>query len=139
MDQLSMDCVGPGDAALLDDVAQGVFNGDLDPGLLRSYLASSSAILVVAREAGRVVGQVKAAVHLHPDKPADLYVDEIAVAPTHQRRGIARLLLREVERCARERNCADVWLATTTDNRPAQLLYGSFAASKDAVLYYWEL
>lgn len=139
MDQLSIDRVGPGDAALLDDVAQGVFNGVLDAGLLMTYLASSSAMLVVAREAGRVVGQIKAAVHLHPDKPADLYIDEIAVTATHRRRGIARRMLREVERCAAEQNCADIWLATTTDNKAARSLYGDFAASKDCVLYYWDL
>ena len=126
-------------AALLDRLADGVFNDVIDRGLLAAYLASPAALLVVALDGDYVVGQVKAAIHLHPDKPADLYVDEVVVAPTHQRRGVARLLLGEIERWARERGCVDVWLATEVDNDAARSLYGSFAESKPALLYFWDL
>ena len=96
-------------------------------------------MLVVARDEGRLVGQAKTAIHLHPDKPADLYVDELVVARSHQRRGIARRLLREVEKWARERGCADAWLATATDNDAARSLYEGFAGSKNCLLYFWDL
>jgi len=139
VDGIAIDRVGPGQGSLLDDVADGVFNDPLDPRLLEAYLRAPSNLLVVAREAGRVIGQAKAAIHLHPDKPADLYLDELVVAPTHQRRGIARCLLLEVERWARERGCADVWLATAADNHAARSLYGSFADAKECVLYFWDL
>jgi len=139
MDHLTIDRVRPGQAALLDDVADGVFNDPLDPDRLGPYLASPGAMLILAREGDCVVGQLKAAIHLHPDKPADLYIDELVVAPTHQRRGLARRLLREAEQWARERGCADVWLATAEDNRPVHALYGRFAASKPCLLYYWNL
>ena len=126
-------------AGLLDRLADGVFNDAIDRDLLAAYLASPAALLVVALDGDCIVGQVKAAIHLHPDKPADLYIDEVVVAPTHQRRGVARLLLGEIERWARERGCVDVWLATEVDNDAARSLYGSFAQLKSAVLYYWDL
>jgi aminoglycoside 6'-N-acetyltransferase I len=139
MDHLTIDRVGPGQASLLHDVADGVFNDPFDPDRLGPYFASPGTMLIVARDGGRVVGQLKAAIHLHPDKPADLYIDELVVAPAYQRRGIARRLLREAEQWARERGCADVWLATAADNGPAHALYGRFAASKPCLLYYWDL
>lgn len=131
--------VGPENAALLDHVADGVFGDPVGPRRRDEYLAFPGSMLVVAHDGGRVVGQVKAAVHLHPDKPADLYVDEVAVAPSHRRQGIARRMLDEVERWARERGCADVWLAANTDNAEARALYGSFADSKSSILYFWDL
>ena len=131
--------IGPDDAAALDQVANGVFNAPIAADLLRAYLASPATMLVVALDGDLVVGQVKAAIHLHPDKPADLYVDEVGVRATHQRRGIARRMLGEVEQWARERGCVDVWLAADVDNDAARSLYGSFAQSKRAILYYWDL
>ncbi|WP_309611349.1 GNAT family N-acetyltransferase [Sphingomonas sp.] len=126
-------------AALLDRIADGVFN---DPPVAEwrvPYLASPAVMLVVALDGDLVIGQVKAAIHLHPDKAADLYIDEVGVAATHQRRGIARRMLGEVEQWARERDCVDVWLAADVGNDAAQSLYGGFAQSKPANLYFWEL
>ena len=126
-------------ASLLDRIAKGVFNAVPVPTLRDAYLASLASIMVVALDGDLVVGQVKAAIHLHPDKLADLYVDEVGVAATHQRRGIARRMLGEVEQWARERGCADVWLAAEVDNEAARSLYDSFAESKPAILYFWDL
>ena len=126
-------------ASLLDRIAKGVFNAVPVPTLRDAYLASLASIMVVALDGDLVVGQVKAAIHLHPDKLADLSVDEVGVAATHQRRGIARRMLGEVEQWARERGCADVWLAAEVDNEAARSLYDSFAESKPAILYFWDL
>ncbi|MEO6247585.1 MAG: GNAT family N-acetyltransferase [Sphingomicrobium sp.] len=139
MTEIEICRIGPGNVMLLDRVGEGVFNDPIEADRLAAYLAFPASMLVVARDRGLIIGQVKAATHLHPDKPADLYVDEVSVAPTHQRRGIARRMLAEVERWARERGCADVWLATGSDNAPAQALYRSFAQSKPCLLYFWGL
>ena len=43
---------------------------------------------------GVMIGQLAAMVHRHPDlRPAELYVDELGVAPRFQRQGIARRLV----------------------------------------------
>lgn len=139
MTEISISRLEMNNAGLLDQVAEGVFNDPIDPQLLRAYLAFPGSLLVVALDRDLVIGQIKAAVHLHPDKPADLYVDELAVAPTHRRRGIARRMFEEAESWARERGCADVWLAADPDNQAARSLYEGFAQSKPSILFFWDL
>jgi len=50
-------------------------------------------------------------------------VDRIGVAPTHRRRGLARLLLRALVADAESRGCAEVLLEVDTDNEAAIRLY----------------
>ena len=72
---------------------------------------------MVALADGEVVGQVAAVVHRHPDeRPVELYVDEVAVAPAFRRKGIARLMLDEVFELGRELGCAEAWVGTEADN-----------------------
>lgn len=139
MPGLRIERVGPGDSASLETVAPGVFADPVDPAWLEACLSEPSMLLVVAREDGVVVGQAKCAVHRHPEKPADGYVDDVRVSPAFQRRGIARAMLAEIERWAREKGCADLWLATEPGNAGARALYGRFAQPKPCVLYYWDL
>lgn len=139
MDEIKICRVGPADAVMLDRLAEDVFNDQIERDRLTAYLSFPSSMLVVAIDGGLVVGQVKAAIHLHPGKASDLYIDEVGVTPTHQRRGIARRMLAEIERWARERGCADLWLATENDNEAAQALYAGFARSKPCLLYFWDL
>jgi ribosomal protein S18 acetylase RimI-like enzyme len=131
--------VGPGDSARLARIAPEVFSEPLDPQWLEAYLAERLMLLVIAVEGDLVVGQVKCAVHRHPEKPSDGYIDDVRVTPASQRRGIARAMLAEMERWAREKGCADLWLATEPGNAGARALYGSFAEPKPCVLYYWDL
>ena len=139
MPLITIERVTPATAHLLDRVAPGVFNDPIDPMRLDFYFAQSSTMLLVACDGALVVGQVKAAIHWHPDKAADLYLDELRVAPSHQRQGLARRLLSATEDWARERGCTDIWLATGADNEAGQSLYRSFAESRACLLFYWDL
>ena len=84
------------DAALLGRVADGVFDEPIDPGRLAAYLSEPGHLMIVATTDGVVVGQCAAVLHRHPDKPTELYIDEVGVAPAFLRRGIARRLLDEM-------------------------------------------
>ena len=75
--------LGPGDAAALDRVAEGVFDNAVDPRWTAEFLADSRHHLAVAVDDGRVVGMASAVHHVHPDKPPELWIDEVGVAPTH--------------------------------------------------------
>lgn len=55
--------------------------------------------------------------------PASLYVDSLATVAGLRRRGVARALLADAERQARERGLDSVALDTWVDNRPARALY----------------
>jgi ribosomal protein S18 acetylase RimI-like enzyme len=65
----------------------------------------------------------------HPPRRM-LYVDALAVAPEHRRRGIARALLAGAEAAAAERGCDGIALDTGLHNEPARALYeaAGFAA-----------
>lgn len=65
-----------------------------------------------------------AGAHSAPTPPeASLYVDALAVETGARRQGVARLLLSEAERLARERGLPAVSLDTSLDNKAARSLY----------------
>ncbi|MBT1158932.1 GNAT family N-acetyltransferase [Aminobacter anthyllidis] len=112
-----------GDEHLLDTVADDVFDEPVDHARLTACLASPGHLLFVALDEGQVVAQAAAMVHRHPDKPSELYVDEVGVSPAWQRRGIANRLVDALFAAGRELGCAEAWLGTEPDNLPARALY----------------
>jgi aminoglycoside 6'-N-acetyltransferase I len=62
---------------------------------------------------------------VHPDKPAELWINEVGVAPSHQRRGIGRALLRAVFARGRALGCREAWVLTSPANGPAIRMYES--------------
>jgi ribosomal protein S18 acetylase RimI-like enzyme len=67
---------------------------------------------------------LRATAAVAPEPPAGmLYVDALATAPGHRRRGIATTLLAEVERLALGAGLKGVALDTGIENRPARALY----------------
>jgi ribosomal protein S18 acetylase RimI-like enzyme len=116
--------LGPADAALFDRVADGVFDHAIDRQRLADYLATPGHHFVAALADGRMVGQVAAVVHRHPDaRPTELYIDEVAVAPEFQRRGIARRMIEAMFALGCDLGCEEAWVGTEPDNLPAQRLY----------------
>ncbi|WP_112322687.1 GNAT family N-acetyltransferase [Oceanibium sediminis] len=109
--------------ALLDQVAETVFDGPLKPHHIDALLADPAQRLFVACERGVVIGQAKAVIHRHADKAPSLFIDELGVTPSQQRRGIASALVAAVMTLARNIGCAEVWLATEPENDPANLFY----------------
>ncbi len=128
--------LGPDDAALLERVADGVFDEPVRADRLAAYLAEPGHVLLVALDEGVVVGQAAAVIHRHPDKPAELYVDEVGVAPAFQRRGIATRLLAALFEIGKGLGCTDSWIATEADNLPARRLYEGFGAPGEPCMVY---
>ena len=117
--------LGPGDAHLLDRVAKEVFDEPVDPSRVRAHLAEPGHLLLVAMDGDLVVGQCAAVIHRHPDKATELYVDEVGVAPSHQRRGIARQMMERMLAEGRRRGCEEAWLGTEPGNEAAHALYAA--------------
>lgn len=115
--------LGPGDEAVLDKVAEDVFDKPIRPDRAAAYLREANHLLVVAIADGVVVGQCAAVTHRHPDKVTELYLDEVGVAPTHYRQGIATRMIREMLSWGRERGCEEAWVGTKPDNIAARALY----------------
>ena len=117
--------LGAGDDTVLDRVADGVFDNAVQPALAREFLDDARHHLVVALDDGIVVGFVSGVHYVHPDKPTELWINEVAVAPTHLRRGLAQTLLRLLLDTARTLGCSQAWVLTDRDNTAAMRLYAS--------------
>lgn len=115
--------LGPSDAFVLERVAQGVFDNEIDPRWTKEFFADSRHHLVVALEFEMVIGVVSAVHYVHPDKAPQLFINEVGVAPTHQRKGVGREMLARMLAHGRSLGCTEAWLGTEDSNTAARKLY----------------
>src|SRR5262245_14683642 len=138
--QIEIRQVKPGDEALFDRVAADVFDAPIDPRRLAAYLAQPGHHMLVARVAGEVVGQIAAVVHRHPDKPTELYIDEVGVTPALWRQGIAGKMLDAMFALGKALGCEEAWVGTEPDNAAARALYESRGLTAEPfVMYLYDL
>ncbi|HZS61848.1 MAG TPA: GNAT family N-acetyltransferase [Gemmatimonadaceae bacterium] len=117
--------LGRDDANVLERVAADVFDNDIEPGLVAEFLADPRHHLAVAIEDGVVVGMASAVHYVHPDKLAEMFVNEVGVTPAYQRRGIGRQLMQALLGHAKQLGCAVAWVGTETTNAAARGLYAA--------------
>jgi ribosomal protein S18 acetylase RimI-like enzyme len=84
--------------------------------------AQDNAVFV-AVDGDQIVGVVHAAERTHFTGQVDAYVGELITAPGHERRGIARALMRAAEEWAAARGLDYLTLETGVLNCPARALY----------------
>ncbi len=131
-----------GEEDVLAHVAPDVFDDEVEPRLTKEFLADPRHHLVVAIDEGVVVGFASALHYVHLDKPAELWINEVAVAPAHQRRGVAKKILQVLFAHGRSLGCKIGWVLTETDNTAALALYASAGGkelSRDTVHIEFEL
>lgn len=117
--------LGPGDGAVLERVAEDVFDEAVDTRWSAEFLADPRHHLAVAIDGGVVVGMASGVHYVHPDKPPELWINEVGVASTHHRRGIGKMLLDALFARARELGCGEAWVLTEIDNAAARGLYAA--------------
>ena len=113
------------DDAVLRNVAPGVFDNALDPALVAEFLHDKRHHLAVAIDQDQVVGFASGVHYVHPDKPAELFINEVAVAPSHHRRGIGKAVIEALLERATLLGCREAWVLTDRDNQAAMGLYAS--------------
>ena len=113
------------DGGTLRNVADGVFDGPIDQPLASEFLGDPRHHICVAIEEGLVVGFASAVHYVHPDKPAELWINEVGVAPAFHRRGLARAILQKLLSHAKSLGCEEAWVLTDEDNGSARALYAS--------------
>ncbi|HEY2482065.1 MAG TPA: GNAT family N-acetyltransferase [Caulobacteraceae bacterium] len=117
--------LGPGDAQTLARVAADVFDNPVDPDLASAFLADPRHHIAVAIDDGLVVGFASGVHYVHPDKPPELWINEVGVAPTHRRRGLGRRALTALLAHGRSLGCVNAWVLTDQNNPAARALYAA--------------
>jgi ribosomal protein S18 acetylase RimI-like enzyme len=121
-----------GDEAVLGNVAPEVFDNPINPELTSEFLADPRHHLAVAIDDGLVVGFASALHYVHPDKPPQLWINEVGVAPTHRRRGMGKAVLRALFEVGRANRCTVAWVLTHRSNPAAIALYESVGGIEGA-------
>ena len=65
------------------------------------------------------------------DKPPELWINEVGVAPTHQSTGLGRRLLRALFARGRECECREAWVVTERANLGARRFYARIGGQED--------
>jgi ribosomal protein S18 acetylase RimI-like enzyme len=121
-----------GDDAVLMNVAPGAFDNPVDPELTREFLEDPRHHVAVAIDGGLVVGFASGVHYVHPDKQPELWINEVAVAPTHRRRGLGKAVLKALSEVGRAHRCAVAWVLTDRSNAAAIALYSSVGGIEGA-------
>ncbi|AEQ53256.1 GNAT family N-acetyltransferase [Pelagibacterium halotolerans] len=124
------------DLDLLISADISVFDGPIQPDLAKAYLAHPDYLIALASEGDKVVGMATGLYYFHPDKPLEFFVNEVGVAESHQRNGIARRLMTTLFDAARRRGVRYAWVGTEDDNIPAKALYERLDGKGQTMAYY---
>ncbi len=121
------------EAHLLSNVAPDVFDGPVDPRWTAEFFADPRHHLAVALDDDLVVGMASGVHYLHPDKPPELFVNEVGVAGAWQGQGLGRQMLDALIAHARTLGCVAAWTLTEEENTVARKLYASVGGLEEGV------
>lgn len=121
-----------GDESILMSVAPEVFDNPIDAELTREFLEDPRHHIAVVIDDGLVVGFASGVHYIHPDKPPELWINEVALAPTHRRRGLGKAVLKTLFEVGRAQNCTAAWVLTDKNNLAAMALYSSVGGTEGA-------
>ena len=126
--------LGHDEAAVLENVAEDVFDHAIDPRWCAEFFADSRHHLVVALDDDLVVGMASGVHYVHPDKAPQLFINEVAVTPTYHGQGIGRRLVAMLVAHGEALGCGEAWVLTSLDNEPAKRMYRAAGAIPDEEL-----
>ncbi|WP_392967376.1 GNAT family N-acetyltransferase [Streptomyces sp. LN245] len=120
--------------------AEYLFDSPVRPEWARRFLDAQGHHLYLAYEGEVPVGFVSGVETVHPDKGAEMFLYELAVAEPFRRRGTGRALVRELAALARERGCYGMWVAVDAGNDVALATYRSAGGEDDGrcTVVTWE-
>ena len=125
----------PGDMAVLGKVAEDVFDEEINPHWTAEFLNDPRHHMVVALLGNQVIGMASAVHYVHPDKPPEMWINEVGVAPPYRQRGIGGQLIAALFSRARELGCKEAWLGTEESNTAARRLYASVGGVEQSMVY----
>lgn len=128
------------DLHLLMNVVDDVFDNSVNENFSAEFLNDPRHHIIVALIDNQVIGFASAVHYIHPDKPTELWINEVGVASQHHNKGIAKAILQELFEVGKSLGCSVAWVLTEDDNLPANKLYQSVSGEKsETVLYEFKL
>src|SRR3954453_18170631 len=115
--------LGREDSSVLGNVAVGVFDHPVAMKWCTEFFEDPRHHLAVALEEEVVVGFASTVHYVHPDKPPELWINEVGVAPSHQRQGIGGRLVAALLDLGARLVCAQAWVPETQGNTVPLELY----------------
>lgn len=73
--------------------------------------------MAVAIDGGEVVGFASGVHYVHPDKPSEMWINEVGVAPSHQGHGLGKAVVGALVQHAGKLGCREAWVLTERTNR----------------------
>ena len=122
MDAIAVRRLGPGDEREVERYAA-AFDDPIREDSVRRFLGDDRHHLLVVDVGDAPAGFVSATEILHPDKPPELFLNELAVDEPFRRRGAARALMEELRSLGRELGCSTIWVLTDEANAAAVATY----------------
>lgn len=113
------------DLAVLANIADDVFDQSPDAHWTAAFLASPNHHLAVAVQRELVVGMATAVHYFHPDKPPELWINEVGVAPSYRGRGLGHRLIAALLEVGTRLGCRQAWTLTDADNTASRRLFAS--------------
>ena len=134
--------LGPGDETVLQNVAPDVFDNPIDFRLAAEFLRDGHYHLAVALDGDVVVGFASGVTYIHPDKPLELWINEVGVASSHRKQGIGKQVIQAVFEAGRAIGCREAWVLTDQSNAAAMRLYKSIGGTEapgETIMYSFVL
>jgi len=130
------------DLAVLERVDPDVFDNPVQPKLASQYLANPGNLIAVAIHEGVVVGMASAIAYVHPDKPLQLFINEVGVAEKCRGQGLGKRLISALLEQGSILGCTEAWVATEANNHAARALYNAARGTEEedhVVICKWKL
>jgi len=129
------------DLPLLLNIPDDVFDNPVDKNFAREFLEDPRHHIVVALSDGAIIGFASGVHYIHPDKPPELFINEVGVSPAHQGKGVGKAIMKELLQLGQSLGCVNAWVLTDRSNAPANGLYksaGGEVEDSDLVLYEFD-
>jgi len=110
--------------------------GRAQPGddYLRQLLARDTFVAVAAWQDGQVIGGIAGYVLPKFEQArSEIYLYDLAVAPTHRRRGVATAMIEELQRLAADRGAYVIFVQADHGDDPAIALYTKLGRREDVL------
>ncbi|SEW30045.1 Ribosomal protein S18 acetylase RimI [Cognatiyoonia koreensis] len=138
-DTITLVHLRPDDFDRLMAVPEGLFDNAIVASQARAFLTDPLHECVLAYADDLAVGMATGTILLHPDKQPAMFINEVGVRESYQRRGIGRAVTEALIAVAREKGCKGIWLGTELDNAPALALYRSMCKDElQGVFFGWD-